>query len=317
MTLVQMQYIVAVSNYGSFAKAAENCFVTQPTLSMQIQKAESELGVLLFDRSKQPVTVTEIGKKIIDQARHVLRESTKINDMIQAESTALKGTFKLGIIPTIAPFLVPHFVKNFVDLYPELELRIEELQTDEIIDMLRKDEIDGGILATPLHLNDITEQPLYYEPFLGYISENHRLFKKKKISAEELDIKDIWLLRDGHCFRDQIVNICHSLVDKTKERDHRLDFEGSTLETLMKLVENDLGMTLIPYLLAIGLKDTKREKFVRDFKNPVPKREISIVYQREFLKRHIIKRLVEVIKESIPSELLEKKNSYVVELRDF
>lgn len=132
-----------------------------------------------------------------------------------------------------------------------------------------------------------------------------------------MDIKDIWLLRDGHCFRDQIVNICHSLVDKTKERDHRLDFEGSTLETLMKLVENDLGMTLIPYLLAIGLKDTKREKFVRDFKNPVPKREISIVYQREFLKRHIIKRLVEVIKESIPSELLEKKNSYVVELRDF
>lgn len=202
MTLVQMQYIVAVSNYGSFAKAAENCFVTQPTLSMQIQKAESELGVLLFDRSKQPVTVTEIGKKIIDQARHVLRESTKINDMIQAESTALKGTFKLGIIPTIAPFLVPHFVKNFVDLYPELELRIEELQTDEIIDMLRKDEIDGGILATPLHLNDITEQPLYYEPFLGYISENHRLFKKKRFRRKS------WISRIfGFCVTDIVLEI--------------------------------------------------------------------------------------------------------------
>lgn len=309
-----MKYIVAVDNYKGFAVAAKKLFVTQPTLSMQIQKAENELGILIFDRSKQPVTPTEIGTKIIEQVRKVIAEEFRIKEIIETESGVLKGVFRLGVIPTIAPYLLPFFLETFVKNNSSIELVVEELQTDQIINGIRKDEIDAGILATPLNYMDITERPIYYEPFHGYVSKGHRLYKSDKINVADLKLNDVWLLQDGHCFRDQVIKICSSQEGKKRNEKVPLYFEGGSLETLMRLVENNFGMTLIPYLLARELKLTRKKKFIRNFTNPVPKREISIVFQRTFLKRQIILELEEIIINRLPKELSKTKGGLIIDI---
>lgn len=314
MTQTQMQYIVAVDNYKSFIKASEKTFVTQPTLSMQIKKLEEELGIIIFDRSKMPVATTDIGHKIITQARKALLESNLIYDIIKEESDIITGEFRLGVIPTIAPFLLPLFLEKFVKKNNGLELTIEELQTEEIIDRLKKDEIDAGIVATPLSNKEITELPIYYEPFYAYVSQKHSLFEKGKISSKDLNINDVWLLKEGHCFRDQVVNICSANKNLNTDKKPLLNFEGATLDTVIRMVENNFGMTLIPYLLGKELNLTRKRKYIREFKNPIPKREISIIFQRSFLKRKIIYKLQEEIVNHLPNELTNKKTGYVVDL---
>ena len=314
MTKTQLEYIVAVDNYKSFIRASEKMFVTQPTLSMQIKKLEEELGTTLFDRSRAPVATTEIGQKIIEQARNVLSESNRIYDIISEESDQITGKFRLAVIPTIAPFLLPLFLESFVKNNKGLELTIDELQTEEIISGLKKDEIDAGIVATPLSNKEITESPIYYEPFYAYISPKHPLFRKKKISSKELNVDDIWLLKEGHCFRDQVINICSQNKNESPAKKSLLNFEGATLETLIRMVENNFGMTFIPYLLGKELSSTSKGRFIREFKNPIPKREISIIFQRSFLKRKIIYKLHEEIVKHLPSELINKKSGYIVDL---
>jgi len=314
MTLTQLKYIVAVDNYKSFAKASKKLFITQPTLSMQIKKLENELELLLFDRTRMPVIATDIGLKIIKQARKIISESNEVFDIINNESNQVSGKFRLAVIPTIAPYLLPKFLKNFVENNKELELTIEELQTEQIVDGIRKDEIDAGVVATPLSQKDITEIPIYYEPFYAYVSQKHKLYKSDKISGKELDINDIWLLKEGHCFRDQVINICSSSNDQPNKKKKVLNFEGATLETLVRMVENSFGMTLIPYLLAKEIESTKKHKLIKEFKNPIPKREISIIFQRSFLKRKIILKIQEEIIKHISNELTNKKSGYVVEL---
>ena len=314
MTKTQLEYIVAVDNYKSFIRASEKMFVTQPTLSMQIKKLEEELGTTLFDRSKAPVATTEIGQKIIAQARNVISENNRIYDIINEESDQITGKFRLAVIPTIAPFLLPLFLESFVKNNKGLELTIDELQTEEIISGLKKDEIDAGIVATPLSNKEITESPIYYEPFYAYISPKHPLFRKKKISSKELNVDDIWLLKEGHCFRDQVINICSQNINESPAKKSLLNFEGATLETLIRMVENNFGMTFIPYLLGKELSSTSKGRFIREFKNPIPKREISIIFQRSFLKRKIIYKLHEEIVKHLPSELINKKSGYIVDL---
>ncbi len=314
MTKTQLEYIVAVDNYKSFIRASEKMFVTQPTLSMQIKKLEEELGTTLFDRSKAPVATTEIGQKIIAQARNVISENNRIYDIISEESDQITGKFRLAVIPTIAPFLLPLFLESFVKNNKGLELTIDELQTEEIISGLKKDEIDAGIVATPLSNKEITESPIYYEPFYAYISPKHPLFRKKKISSKELNVDDIWLLKEGHCFRDQVINICSQNKNENSAKKSLLNFEGATLETLIRMVENNFGMTFIPYLLGKELSSTSKGRFIREFKNPIPKREISIIFQRSFLKRKIIYKLHEEIVKHLPSELINKKSGYIVDL---
>ena len=314
MTKTQLEYIVAVDNYKSFIRASEKMFVTQPTLSMQIKKLEEELGTTLFDRSKAPVATTEIGQKIIEQARNVISENNRIYDIISEESDQITGKFRLAVIPTIAPFLLPLFLESFVKNNKGLELTIDELQTEEIISGLKKDEIDAGIVATPLSNKEITESPIYYEPFYAYISPKHPLFRKKKISSKELNVDDVWLLKEGHCFRDQVINICSQNKNENSAKKSLLNFEGATLETLIRMVENNFGMTFIPYLLGKELSSTSKGRFIREFKNPIPKREISIIFQRSFLKRKIIYKLHEEIVKHLPSELINKKSGYIVDL---
>ncbi|MGE5681117.1 MAG: LysR substrate-binding domain-containing protein [Bacillota bacterium] len=318
ISLVQLSYIVAVDNYRHFATAAQNCFVTQPTLSMQIQKLEDELGVLIFDRSKVPVTPTDIGKAVIEQARKILQETSRITDIINIHSKEISGIFRVGVIPTIAPYLLPLFLEPFLEKYPKVELVIDEIQTSQIIEKLRKEEIDLGLMATPLYQNDLIEKPLYYEPFVAYISQEHRLSKKKKLTTSDLSVNDLLLLKEGHCFREHALQLCKDHAQHKHQ--HNLKFEGGNLETLKRLVEKDFGMTLLPYLAAFDMEsaDVKKPGSLKEFDEPVPKREISLVYLRAYLKKHIISAFEgEILKaiadHQINQKLMGKDNSLIVE----
>lgn len=312
MTLTQFSYIVAISNYKSFGEAAEHCYVTQPTLSMQVKKLEDELGIRIFDRSKQPVEPTDIGKKIIEQARVILKEKERVVGIIDEEKGELRGKFKVGIIPTIAPYLIHHFLVNFISKYPNVELIFEEIQTEQIISKLITDELDTAIIATPTYRKELIEKPIYYEPFVAYVSEGNALFKRKKISSKYLNVDELWLLKEGHCFRDHVIQLCNSTEQKKNRGNINLSFEGGSLDTLMKLVDNNFGITLLPYLATVDLKNTDRWRFVKEFIPPVPKRIINIVYHRAYLKKRLIDALeVEIIK-SIPKSLIKHENGLFV-----
>lgn len=311
VSITQLSYIVAVDNFRNFAAAAKHCFVTQPTLSMQIKKLEEELGVLIFDRSCQPVIPTDIGERIIEQARNVIHEAMKIEDIIDTGRNEIAGDFRIGVIPTVAPYLLPLFIEKLMKHYPRLHLVIDEIQTHQIISKLRSEEIDAGILATPLYQSDLHERPLYYEPFIGYVSRKHRLFNKKKLRPEDLSVSDLLLLNEGHCFRGHSVQLCRDAENNSGDIPH-LRFEGGNIDTLKKLVENNFGMTLLPYLALADLEGTEKMEFVRKFGSPVPKREISLVYLRAHLKIHILNILEKEIIESIPEKLTRKENSLIV-----
>ncbi len=312
MNLSQLRYIIEVNNHKNFARAAEHCYVTQPTLSMQISKLENELGVLIFDRSRQPVIPTQIGEKIIEQAQIILREVERIDEIIIEEKGELIGEFRLGIIPTIAPYLLPLFLEKFVNRYPKINLVVDESQTTEIVENLRRGDLDAGILATPLKMDDIKESVLYYEPFTAYVSRQHPFYYQKSVKSTDLRLNDIWLLKDGHCFRDHIVKLCEAYGKKDNLRSLPVYFEGGSLETLMKLVENNYGMTLLPYLASLQLDEEKR-KLNREFEEPVPYREISVVYHRSHLKKKIIEELKSEIISSLPEGIGLEKPAALIE----
>ncbi|MBI6120482.1 LysR family transcriptional regulator [Salegentibacter maritimus] len=284
MTITQLHYVLAVAEHKNFTKAAQKVFVTQPTLSMQIQKLEEELDVQIFDRTKKPIQLTETGQKIVQQARNIVNESDRIQDIVDQQKGFVGGIFKLGVIPTIMPTLLPMFINNFIKKYPKVKLKIEELNTEAIIERLREGHLDAAIAATPLELPGIKENVLYYEPFVGYIPNEHRLHHKDKIEINDLDIDDMLLLEDGHCFKDGIINLCKS--SRNYDEDH-FQLESGSFETLIKLANEGLGMTLLPYLHTLDLKDNEK-KNLRMFKDPVPAREVSLIYNRSELKMQII-----------------------------
>jgi len=293
MTISQLEYVLAVAKHQNFTEAAKHSFVTQPTLSMQIQKLEDELGIQIFNRKKKPIALTEIGKKIVEQAKTIVDESNRMNDIVDQQKGFIGGEFRLGIIPTIIPTLLPMFLKIFIKKYPKVNLIINELTTEEIIKQLTNGAIDVGIAATPLENEAIKEQPLYYEPFVGLIPENHRLFSAKKLDVNDLDIDEILLLEDGHCFKDNIINLCNPV--KNIHPKH-FELESGNFTTLIKLAKEGLGMTLLPYLDSIELAE-KDHKFLREFNKPVPAREVSLVFHKSQLKIQMVKAL----KESIDS----------------
>lgn len=306
MTITQLEYILAVEKHRHFRKAANECNVSQPTLSMQIQKLEDTLGFIIFDRSKNPVKPTVEGEKFIRQSRVVMREFKKLKDITLDPNAGVIGEFKLGIIPTLAPYIVPLFLSKFSELYPQVELVLEERTTAEIVEMLDKDELDAGILVTPLGNSSLVERVLFYEPFYGFISKEHDLFRKDQLDSEDLEYDGLWLLQEGHCFRGQVLNLCKKVGNSFGH--HR--FESGSLETLKNLVYKDSGYTLIPHLDMMEISGA-RKKMVRPFKAPVPTREVSIVYGRNFYKEKIIDALEKVILESLPSELLSYKNKEI------
>jgi len=308
MTLVQLEYIVAVDTYRSFVGAAEKCFVTQPTLSMQVQKLEETLNVKIFDRSKQPVIPTEIGTQIIEQARQVLQESHKIKEIINSQQQDLTGELRVGIIPTVAPYLLPKVIAAMMEKYPDLKLLIWEYTTEDIIHHLKTGILDCGIMATPLADNAIEETPLYYENFVTYISKNSKLYKKKTIDANDLEDENIWLLNEGHCMRAQVLNICRSTKNN---RLQGLTYNTGSVETLIRMVDINNGATLLPELALEELSSKQLSK-VRSFKSPEPVREISLVTHKNFIKRRMLNALKEEILEVIPKTMKQKKKKDVV-----
>lgn len=291
MTITQLRYVLAVAEYQNFTLAAEKSFVTQPTLSMQVQKLEDELDILIFDRGKKPIAMTEVGEKIVAQAKNIVNEANRIKDVVDQEKGFIGGDFTLGIIPTVMPTLLPMFLKTFIKKYPKVNLIIKEQNTENLIQNLQDGHLNAAIAATPLENEFIRERPLYYEPFVGYVPKNHRLAAMEKISPQNLDISDILLLQDGHCFRDGIINLCKA-SQNLENGNFRL--QSGSFETLVNLANEDLGMTLLPYLNTLEL-DEKKKKNLRYFENPSPAREVSLIYHKSELKIQITEALKDVI----------------------
>ncbi|MEY8848416.1 hydrogen peroxide-inducible genes activator [Psychroserpens sp. XS_ASV72] len=291
MTITQLHYVLAIAEHKNFTKAAEKCFVTQPTLSTQIQKLEDELDVMIFDRSKKPIELTDVGRKIVLQARNIVDESDRIQDIVDQQKGFIGGQFKLGIIPTIMPTLLPMFLKAFIKKYPKVKLKIEEHTTEEIITRINDGHLDAAIVATPLELDTIKERVLYYEPFVAYVPNDHVLFGKQKIEASDLDTDNMLLLEDGHCFRDGVINLCKNINNNLEDT---FQLESGSIETLIKLSNEGLGMTLLPYLHTIELSDKQKER-LRHFTDPSPAREVSVIYHKNELKMQIIDALHNVI----------------------
>lgn len=305
MTLTQLEYIVAVFKTRHFGKAAESCNVTQPTLSMQIQKLEEQLKVTIFDRTKNPIAPTQEGIVILEQAKKILHEQKRLFSIIDENKKELTGDFHLAVIPTLSPFIIPLFVMNFTHKYPKVNLQITENKTEEIIELLKNDDIDAGILVTPLHSKQIFEKVLYYEPFHLFVSKEHPFCKKDHIKQEELDLNEIWLLNKGNCFRDQVLNIC---AKRNLQNIHNpVNFESGNFETLKNMVLQGSGYTLLPHM-AVQQLTPEQKKLVRPFTKPIPTREVSLVCSQNTIKQRILNALEEEIKAVVPKDLSLSKN---------
>lgn len=309
MTLVQLEYIIALETHRHFAVAAEKCFVTQPTLSMQIQKLEESLGVVLFDRKKHPIEPTPIGTKIIDQARNILNESKKITELIEDEKHEIQGRINVGIIPTLAPYLVPLFVSSFVEKYPKVKLHISEQTTDNLVKTLRNDQIDIGLLVTPLNEDNFVEKPLFYESFQVYVSHRHKLYKQNIVEPKNLAVDGLWLLNEGHCFRNQSLNICN--ISDPSKFTGRISYESGSLEALKRMVDRHGGFTLLPELNALSLNSDEKTK-LRGFNDPIPTREVSLVVKKSYPKNKLVQAVYNEIIDNLPPIMTSRKNPKIV-----
>jgi LysR family hydrogen peroxide-inducible transcriptional activator len=272
---------------------------------------EDTLGVKLFDRSKQPVTPTEIGVDIIQQARILLGESEKIKEIISDRQRELSGELKVGIIPTISPYILPKVIKGFIERYPQVKLIVWEQTTEQIIQQLKLGTLDCGILSTPLRESALKEIPVFYENFVAYASKNSKLSKKKNITPDDIDMEEIWVLNEGHCMREQVLNICQRR--KSTQGFQHFEYNTGSVETLKRMVEQNNGATILPELALADMSEKQMEK-VRYFKSPEPAREVSIVIQKNFLKRRMIEALKNEILELVPKRMRSKKKKEVMEI---
>ncbi|MHB8209468.1 LysR substrate-binding domain-containing protein [Mucilaginibacter sp.] len=304
MSLIQFEYIVAVDTYRSFVVAAEKCFVTQPTLSMQIQKLESNLGVKIFNRTRQPILPTEVGNDVIAQARVLLAEHQKIKEIVGSRNKELMGELKIGIIPTIAPYILPKIITQFMEKYPHVKLVMWEETTEQIIQQLKLGMIDCGILSTPLLDSQLIETPLFYENFAAYVSKSSDLAKIKTLDPDDININELWILNEGHCMRDQVLNICERRKDTIGFKHY--EYNTGSIETLKRMVDENNGATILPEFALNDLTKSQKDK-VRYFKSPQPAREISIITNKRFTKRRLIETLKAEILEFIPAHMKDKK----------
>lgn len=305
ITLTQLAYAVAVDTHRHFGAAAAECNVTQPTLSMQLRKLEAALGITLFDRSRAPVVPTDAGRALIEQARVVLREAAGLADVRDAEAGVIAGEVRFGVIPTLAPYLLPRLVPLLAKKFPRLELIVEERVTDEIISRLRRDALDAGVVATPVGGADVFAQALFVEPFVGYVSNGHRLAHRASIRTSDLSLDDLWLLSEGHCFRAQAVKLCRQRSTRARSADActvGARFESGNLETLKRLVDGGAGMTLLPWLATEEMKSDRLKPFVA----PAPSRSVRLVRRRAFLRQHLIDAVVAELMANLPAGLVTK-----------
>ncbi len=307
MTLQQLEYILAVNQFRHFAKAAEYCRVTQPTLSAMIQKLEEELDTRIFDRSQQPVCPTPIGIHIIEQAQNILVQANRIKNIIEEEKHSLTGTFKLGILPTVAPYLLPRFFPQLMKKYPDLDIRVVEMKTNDIKKALQTGEIDAGIVASLAGMEELQQTPLFYEQFFAYVSREDALFNNEVIRTSDLNGEQLWLLDEGHCFRDQLVRFCQM----KSARASQLAYHLGSMETFMRMVESGKGVTFIPELAVLQLGNAQKE-LVRSFAIPCPTRQVVLLTNKNFIRHTLLEVLVKEIKLSVPKEMLSLKATQAV-----
>ena len=307
MTLQQLEYILAVNQFRHFAKAAEYCRVTQPTLSAMIQKLEEELDTRIFDRSQQPVCPTPVGIHIIEQAQNILVKANRIKNIIEEEKHSLTGTFKLGILPTVAPYLLPRFFPQLMKKYPDLDIRVVEMKTNDIKKALQTGEIDAGIVASLAGMEELQQTPLFYEQFFAYVSREDALFNNEVIRTSDLNGEQLWLLDEGHCFRDQLVRFCQM----KSARASQLAYHLGSMETFMRMVESGKGVTFIPELAVLQLGDAQKE-LVRSFAIPCPTRQVVLLTNKNFIRHTLLEVLVKEIKLSVPKEMLSLKATQAV-----
>lgn len=309
MTLTQLEYIVAVDTCRHFVQASETCFITQPTLSMQIQKLEEELGVKIFDRTKQPVIPTEIGAGIIAQARIILHEANMIPQIINEQQDSVMGELRIGIIPTLAPYLLPPLFKQMHTKYPQLKLVIKETITEELISELKTNRLDCCLVVTPLNDSSIKEDVLFYEELFVYVSKKNALHDKKYILAHEIDADQLWLLEEGHCFRSQILNLC----ELRKRSDFHFKYETGNIETLKRMVDKSDGITILPELAVMEFSKSQM-KLVKRLKEPSPAREVSLVTHRDHIRTKHKNTLKEEILNIVPKQMHHLQNKTIVEI---
>ena len=307
MTLQQLEYILAVNQFRHFAKAAEYCRVTQPTLSAMIQKLEEELDTRIFDRSQQPVCPTPVGIHIIEQAQNILVQANRIKNIIEEEKHSLTGTFKLGILPTVAPYLLPRFFPQLMKKYPDLDIRVVEMKTNDIKKALQTGEIDAGIVASLAGMEELQQTPLFYEQFFAYVSREDALFNNEVIRTSDLNGEQLWLLDEGHCFRDQLVRFCQMKSARASQLASHL----GSMETFRRMVESGKGVTFIPELAVLQLGDAQKE-LVRSFAIPCPTRQVVLLTNKNFIRHTLLEVLVKEIKLSVPKEMLSLKATQAV-----
>ena len=300
MNIQQLEYIVAVDQYRHFVQAAEHCHVTQPTLSMMIRKLEDELRVKIFDRTKQPIVPTEIGISILAQARVILREASQLTELAQQYNGVMGGELHIGIIPTVAPYLLPQFIQSFMDTYPAIHLRITEMITEKVIQELKRGTIDAGIIATLTDDATIQNRPLYREKLYVYASTRVKVYEKKYILPEDIDPNELWLLEEGHCFRTQIQKLCE--LSRSGQTGNSLSYRAGNIETLIRMVDHSGGLTIIPELTLQDLSPARLDQ-VREFKAPAPVREVSLIHSREFVKTRLVEILEKEIRDHIPENM--------------
>lgn len=309
MTLTQLEYLVALDTHRHFVQASEKCFVTQPTLSMQIQKLEDELGVKIFDRTKQPVIPTEIGTRILAQARVVLREAGLIRQLISEQKDTMTGEIRIGIIPTLAPYLLPNLFKNIHEKYPQVKLVIKETITEEVIQELKNNRLDCGIVVTPLKDASIKEDVLFYEELFVYVSKKNALHDKKYVLPTEIDPSQLWLLEEGHCFRSQVLNLC----ELRKYSEAHFKYETGNIETLKRMVDKSDGLTILPELAVMEFSKPQLD-LVKRLKEPSPAREVSLVTHRDHLKTKLIQILKAEILSLVPKGMQKLNKKKVVDI---
>ena len=306
MTLQQLEYILAVDQHRHFTKAAEQCFVTQPTLSAMIQKLEEELDVKIFDRTRQPIAPTPIGVHILQQAKEILVQVDNMKQIIQEQKEEVGGSFHIGVLPTIAPYLLPRFFQDMVKKYPKLNITVSEMKTPDIKRALLTGEIDAGILAELNDMEMYNHTHLFYEEFYAYVAREEELSAKSTIKSSELKGEMLWLLDEGHCFRDQMVRFCHI----NPERNDNLTYQLGSMETFMRMVEKGEGITFVPELALDQMSDIQKE-LVRPFAIPHPARRIVVLTDKRFIRHSLIDTLQSEIQASIPKSMLKLKPTQV------
>lgn len=306
MSLQQLRYLLALDDLRHFSLAAKQCFVAQPTLTTQLKKLEEELGVQLFDRTANPLCPTPIGEKVIAQARIIMEDVAGLEALLQDETASLAGTYVLGIIPTLAPYLLPLFIKSFTARFPEVHLIIREMQSEEIMEGLKRGKVDLGLLVTPLEEKQLREIVLFYEPLLVYAAPEASILGKQPLLPEHVNQQDLWILEQGHCFRNQVLNIC-DFPAVSEPNTRTVTFQAGSIETLKNMVRNNQGYTIIPEM---SVSPTLDAGYVKAFADPQPAREVSLVVSKAFSREQLLVELRRSILAVVPDRF-RKNERYV------